>query len=44
MERYEVDEERAFQIIRQHARGTASTLVETAQSIVDGTLKDSLNV
>ena len=44
MERYAVDEERAFQIIRQHARGTSSTLVETAQSIVDGTLKDSLNV
>ena len=43
MERYGVDEERAFQIIREHARGTQGTLVETAQSVVDGTLKDLLN-
>ena len=38
MERHAVDEERAFQMIRDHARSTQSTLVETAQSIVDGTL------
>jgi response regulator NasT len=38
MERHAVDEERAFQIIRDHARGTKSTLVDTAQSVIDGSL------
>jgi AmiR/NasT family two-component response regulator len=38
MERHAVDEERAFQLLREHARRTQSMLVETAQSIVDGTL------
>jgi AmiR/NasT family two-component response regulator len=38
MERHAVDEERAFQMLRDHARGTHAVLVETAQSIVDGTL------
>jgi AmiR/NasT family two-component response regulator len=38
MERHAVGEERAFQILRDHARGTQSVLVEAAQSIVDGTL------
>ena len=39
MERHAVDEERAFQMIREHARGTQGTLVQTAQAIVDGTLR-----
>jgi response regulator NasT len=39
MERHKVDEERAFQMIREHARNTRSTLVDTAQSVVDGSLK-----
>jgi AmiR/NasT family two-component response regulator len=38
MERHSIDEERAFQMLREHARGTQSKLVDTAQSIVDGTL------
>jgi AmiR/NasT family two-component response regulator len=38
MERHAIDEERAFQMIRDHARGTKGKLVDTAQSIVDGTL------
>jgi AmiR/NasT family two-component response regulator len=36
MERHAVDEERAFQLLREQARSTQSMLVETAQSIVDG--------
>jgi response regulator NasT len=36
MERHAVDEERAFQMIRAHARRTGTLLVETAQVIVDG--------
>ena len=36
MERHAIDEERAFQMLREHARGTKSALVETAQGIVDG--------
>ena len=36
MERHSVDEERAFGMLRDYARGTKSTLVETAQSVVDG--------
>jgi AmiR/NasT family two-component response regulator len=42
MERHAVDEERAFQMIRDHTRKTQSTLVETAQAIVDGTLRIEL--
>jgi two-component system, response regulator / RNA-binding antiterminator len=38
MERHAVDEERAFQMLRGHARRTQTVLVETAQSIIDGTL------
>ena len=38
MERHAVDEERAFQMLRDHARGTQTMLVDTAQSIIDGTV------
>jgi AmiR/NasT family two-component response regulator len=38
MERHSVDEERAFQMLREHARRTQTRLVDTAQSIVDGHL------
>jgi AmiR/NasT family two-component response regulator len=38
MERHAIDEERAFQLIREHARDTQTTLVDTAQAIVDGSL------
>jgi AmiR/NasT family two-component response regulator len=38
MERHGVDEERAFQMLRSHARRAQTVLVETAQSIIDGTL------
>jgi response regulator NasT len=38
MERHAVDEERAFEMLRDHARGTQNKLVDTAQSIVDGYL------
>jgi AmiR/NasT family two-component response regulator len=38
MERHTVDEERAFGMLRDHARGTKSTLVETAESVVNGSL------
>jgi response regulator NasT len=37
MERHAIDEERAFQLLRDQARRTQSMLVEAAQSIVDGT-------
>ncbi len=36
MERHTVDEERAFQMLRDDARRTQSVLVDTAQSIIDG--------
>jgi AmiR/NasT family two-component response regulator len=36
MERHSIDDERAFQMIRERARETHATLVETVQSIVDG--------
>ena len=36
MERHTVDEERAFQILRDEARRTQSVLIEAAQSIIDG--------
>jgi response regulator NasT len=39
MERHGVDEERAFAMLRDHTRKTKSTLVDTAQAIVDGTLR-----
>ena len=39
MERYTVDEERAFQMLRDEARRTQSVLVDTAQAIIDGTLQ-----
>ena len=38
MERHGIDEERAFQMLREHARRTQTRLVDTAQSIVDGHL------
>ena len=38
MERYAVDQEQAFQMLRDHARRTETTLVDTAESIVDGTI------
>jgi response regulator NasT len=38
MERHSVDEERAFQMLRNHARHTGAVMVDTAQSIIDGTL------
>ena len=38
MERHSIDEENAFQMLREHARGSKSKLVDTAQAIVDGTL------
>jgi response regulator NasT len=40
MERHAIGEERAFQMLRDHARSTDSVLVDTAQSIVDGTPAD----
>jgi AmiR/NasT family two-component response regulator len=42
MERHGVDEERAFQMIREHTRSSQSTLVDTAQAIVAGTLRPEL--
>jgi response regulator NasT len=39
MERHGIDEERAFQMIREHTRSSDSALVDTAQAIVDGTLR-----
>jgi AmiR/NasT family two-component response regulator len=42
MERHGIDEEQAFQMLRDHTRSTKSTLVDTAQSIVDGTLRPEL--
>lgn len=38
MERHGVDDERAFRMLREHARRTQTRLVDTAQSIVDGHL------
>ena len=40
MERHAVDEERAFQILRDHARNTKTVLVEAAESILHGTRLD----
>lgn len=37
MERHAIDEEGAFQMLREQARRTQSVLVDTAQSIIDGT-------
>jgi hypothetical protein len=39
MERHALDEAGAFQMLRDHARRMQGTLVDTAQSIVDGTLR-----
>jgi AmiR/NasT family two-component response regulator len=36
MERHAVDEERALKMLRAHARRTETVLVETAQSVIDG--------
>lgn len=36
MERYAVDQERAFQMLRDQARRTRTMLVDTAESIIDG--------
>ena len=38
MERHSLDEEKAFQMLREYARGNGSVLVDTAQAIVDGSL------
>jgi AmiR/NasT family two-component response regulator len=38
MERHGVDDERAFQMLREHARRTQTMLADAAQSIIDGTL------
>lgn len=38
MERHAIDEEGAFQMLREQARRTQSVLVDTAQSIIDGAL------
>ena len=38
MERHAIDEEQAFQMLRDQARGTQTVLVDTAQSIIDGTV------
>lgn len=38
MERHAIDEDRAFELIRNHARSTRLKLVDTAQSVVDGDL------
>jgi AmiR/NasT family two-component response regulator len=38
MERYGLDEERAFQMLRDKARLRQTMLVEEAQSIIEGTL------
>lgn len=37
MERHAIEEERAFQLLRDHARRTQTVLVDAAQSIIDGT-------
>jgi len=42
MERHGVEEERAFQLLRDHTRQSKSTLVDTAQAIVDGSLRPEL--
>jgi response regulator NasT len=39
MERHSIDEERAFQLIRSHTREANGKLVDTAQAVVDGSLK-----
>jgi AmiR/NasT family two-component response regulator len=37
MERHGIDDERAFQMLRDQARSTNTVLVEAAQSVIDGT-------
>jgi AmiR/NasT family two-component response regulator len=38
MERHAIDEDRAFKMLRDQARGTQTVLIDTAQSIIDGTV------
>jgi AmiR/NasT family two-component response regulator len=38
MERHEVQEDQAFAMLREHARETSTTLVDTAQAVIDGRL------
>jgi AmiR/NasT family two-component response regulator len=38
MERHEVEEDQALAMLRDHARGTNTTVVDTAQAVVDGRL------
>jgi response regulator NasT len=38
MERHAVEEDKAFSMLRDHGRGTNTTLVDTAQAVVDGRL------
>jgi response regulator NasT len=38
MERHAIDEDRAFKMLRDQARGTETVLIDTAQSIIDGTV------
>lgn len=39
MERHDVDDERAFKMLREHTRESGDTLVATAQSVIGGTLR-----
>ena len=39
MERHAVDENEAFQMLPEHARRRQNTLMDTAQSIIDGALQ-----
>jgi AmiR/NasT family two-component response regulator len=36
MERHQIDEQHAFALLREHARGTGKKLVDVAQAITDG--------
>jgi response regulator NasT len=38
MERHAIEEDHAFSMLREHARRTNTTLVDTAQAVVDGQL------
>jgi hypothetical protein len=38
MERHEVEEDQALAMLRDHARGTNTTVVDTARALVDGRL------
>ncbi len=41
MERHNLDDERAFKMLREHTRESGGTLVATAQSVIDGTLRST---